>query len=174
LQGEVDEPGGNARDGEREQEDVARELDHGRPQRRLVEDQLDEVRPGHARADDADRVRRGGQQHRECVSDERVPLRVPQIHRAVDAWRHGIKGEEPPRAAAAYGDGACADPGKQARLEIGAQTLAGRRVEHHGRNLCRGKPVAEPVAAEVRHRRHVDQDLGDEDEEDGQREQTRG
>ncbi len=176
VQREIDQRRGDRRDQQREQQDVAREREHLRAQRALVDHDLDEIGARRPLPDDAHHIRVGADdQCGKRIPDGTHRCRFAQIDVVMNFMRQVAGGEQ--LALIAGFD----------RHHLGAQAvenllhdvlgkleffrLAQRVgffaacVEHDRDRARHGEAIGEPVQAEVRDRRHIDQHFRDHHEQ---------
>ena len=98
----------------------------------------------------------------------------PHVDVMVDRRRQIGAGEQPALLAHLDGDRARADAGEDLPRQRIRHHARGRGVEHQRRGIGRRQPVVEPVHPEVGDRGHIDQDLRDHHQRNGQQQQLAG
>ena len=143
-------------------------------EKRLVQHDLDEVAAARRRADHADRVGVVAEERVERVGDGAVPRHVAHVDLVMHHLRHVGGRKQAALRARLHRHRAGADAAENLPRQSVRHHAARRCIEHQRRGVGGGEAVVEPVQAEVRDRRHVDQHFGDHHEQDRQDQELAG
>ena len=145
---------------------------HGRAQRLLVQDDLDELAAHGRMTDHADDYIVSREQYAKGVHDGAVPRDVAQVDLVVDPGRHVAGHQEAAMLAHLHGDGARADAVEHLpRQRIGHVR---RRLQNERGGVGGVEPVLEPVQPEIGDRRHIDQHFRDHHEQNREDQELAG
>ncbi len=158
----------------RDQQRVAREAVHRLPQRRLVEDDLDELPAAGRRSHHADHMVAGLQHGLDGIDDGRPYRDGPHVDVVVDRRRQIGAGEQTPLLPHLDGDRTGADALEDLPRQRFRDHARGGGVQHQRRGARRGDAVVQAVDPEIRDRGHIDHQAGDHDEGNGQQQQLAG
>jgi hypothetical protein len=174
IDGEEDQRRGDQRDGDRQEEDVARIDEHGRAQLGVLHHQLDRRIAFAQRAIDAHHPVAAEDERVEGVPDRAESREVGYVVFAVDRGGHVDAGDHPGGILAADDDGL--RPGRHQRLALhGAGQLdILKSVDHDGRRRHGVQAVLQPANAHIGDGRHEDQHFGQHHEGDRQQQQFAG
>ena len=175
MQGEEQQHRRDAGDRQRQHQDVDGERPHRLAQRSLVENDLEEIATHRRGTDHAHHVTRfAGEQGLECVDDRVEPGPLPHVDVLRDFGRHVGSGEQAALVAHLHGDSARADAVENLFREAFGHHAARCCIEHERGRMRGGKPVVQPVQAEIRDRRNVNQNFRHHHEQDGEQQQLSG
>jgi hypothetical protein len=126
------------------------------------------------RSDDTHHVGVGAQQRVEGIENRAMPGHVAHVDIVTDRRRHFRHCEQPPLPADLHRYRAGPDRIENLPRKIVRHHAAWRGVENERRRVRRREAVVEPVVAEIRDRRNVDQHFGQHHEHDREDEKLAG
>ena len=174
MQRQIDQRGGQHRDAQRDQQQIAGKPVHRLAQRRFVDHDLDELRAARRRPDHADRLVAAFQHGLERIDDRRPRRHRPHVDVMVDRRRQIGARQQPALLAHLDGDRARADAVEDLPRQRIRHHARRRGIQHQRRGIRRRQPVVQPVHPEIRDRGHVDQHFRDHHQRNGEQQQLAG
>ena len=175
MQREEHQHRGDAGDRQRQHQNVYGERPHRLAQRRFVENDFEEVAAHRRGSHHAYHVARlASQQRIERVDDRLATTTLPHVDVLRDLGRHIGSGEQAALIAHLHRHGARADAFQNLVRQAFRHHAARCGIEHERRCVRGGKPIVQPVQAEICDRRHVNQNFRHHHEQDGEQQQLAG
>ena len=174
VQAQIDEGRGEERNDQRQRQDALRIAEHLAPQRRLLQDHLDQGLAILGRyADDPQDAAAVVHERHEGIADQAEEAGLAQVIAGVDRARGGHHQHQLAGARPGQADRIGAHVVEQLALQVLADHLVRRRLQRQDRQVRGGQAFLEIDQPETADRRRVDQHLGQHHEGDGQQQEPR-
>ncbi len=174
MQRQIDQPGGQNPDPERDQQQVTGKPVHRLAQRQFVDHDLDELPTAGRRADHAYRLVAGLQHGLERIDDRRPRGHGSHVEIVIDRRRQTCTGQHPALLPHLDGNRPRADAGEDLPRQRIRHHARGCGIQHQGSGVGRRQPFVQPVDPEIGDRGHIHQNSRDHHQRNGEQQKLAG